>query len=90
MPSGDGDTHSVGTIVATNWFPAAAGALVMVGALAAGASAASTDVTVQTPASLAVVAERVRMMEWPPLEEALVRAGLEPPPHVRVTLVSED
>ena len=62
----------------------------MAGALATGASAALMDVTVRAPASLAVVAERVRMMEWPPLEDALVRAGLEPPSHVRVTLVAED
>ena len=76
--------------MATNWFCAAAGALVMVGVLATGASAASMDVTVRAPASLSVVAERVHMMDWPPLEEALVRAGLEPPPRVRVTLVAED
>ena len=48
------------------------------------------DVTVRAPASLEVVAERVRAMEWPALEQALVRAGLEPPPRVRVTLVGED
>jgi hypothetical protein len=62
----------------------------MVGALATSARAASMDVTVRAPASLTGVAERVRTMEWPPLEEALVRAGLEPPPRVRVTLVAED
>ena len=48
------------------------------------------DVTVRAPASLTAMAERVRDVEWPPLEEALVRAGLEPPPRVRVTLVGED
>jgi hypothetical protein len=69
---------------------AAAGALVMAGALTTGARAAAMDVTVRAPESLTVVAERVRTMEWPPLEEALVRAGLEPPPRVRVTLVGED
>jgi len=62
----------------------------MIGALATGARAASMDVTVRAPASLTSVAERVRTMEWPRLEEALVRAGLQPPPRVRVTLVGED
>lgn len=71
-------------------YGAAAAALVVVGALAADASAGSIDVTVQAPASLEAMAERVRDVEWPPLEEALVRAGLEPPPRVRVTLVGED
>jgi len=62
----------------------------MVGALATDASAGSMDVTVRAPPSLEAMAERVRDVEWPPLEEALVRAGLEPPPRVRVTLVGED
>src|SRR5688572_14640725 len=61
-------------IVGTNWsrawrrerLYAAAGALVMAGVLATGARAASMDVTVRAPASLAVVAERVRTMEWSP------------------------
>jgi hypothetical protein len=67
-----------------------AGVLVMIGVLAVDASAASMEVTVRAPASLSAVAERVRTMEWPPLEAALLRAGLEPPPQVRVTLVGED
>jgi hypothetical protein len=62
----------------------------MVVTLATEASTASMDVTVRAPASLTAVAERVRTMDWAPLEEALVRAGLEPPPRVRVTLVGED
>jgi hypothetical protein len=61
----------------------------MVGALATKADARSMNLTVEAPASLAAVAERVRAMEWQPLEEALVRAGLQPPQHVRVTLVEE-
>ena len=52
-------------------YGAAAGALVVVGALATGARAASMDVTVRAPASLAVVAERVRDVEWPPLEDVM-------------------
>lgn len=62
----------------------------MVVTLATEAGTASMDVTVRAPASLTAVAERVRTMDWAPLEEALVRAGLEPPPRVRVTLVGED
>jgi hypothetical protein len=62
----------------------------MVVTLATEAGTASMDVTVRAPASLTAVAERVRRMDWAPLEEALVRAGLEPPPRVRVTLVGED
>jgi len=69
---------------------AAAGALLVVGALATTAGAAPLDVAVRAPASLAPVADRVRAMEWSPLEDALIRAGLEPPPRVRVTLVAED
>ena len=64
--------------------------MIVLSPLVRNADAAAMDVAVRAPASLDVVAERVRAMEWPALEEALVRAGLEPPPRVRVTLVAED
>ena len=48
------------------------------------------DLTVDAPASLAPVAERVRRLDREPLARALARAGLELPPQIRVTLIDED
>lgn len=67
-----------------------AAALVLVGALAFDAGATPMEVTIEGAPSLAATAERIRTMEWPPLAEALVRAGLDPPRRVHVTLIGED
>jgi hypothetical protein len=48
------------------------------------------DLTVETPATLAPAAERVRRVDRQPLAEALTRAGLTIPPEIRVTLIAED
>jgi hypothetical protein len=48
------------------------------------------DLTVETPASLAPVADRVRHVDRQQLVGALVRAGLNIPPQIRVTLIAED
>jgi hypothetical protein len=48
------------------------------------------DLTVETPASLAPAAERVRRVDRQQLAAALARAGLTLPPEIRVTLVAED
>lgn len=48
------------------------------------------DLTVETPASLAPAAERVRRMDRQPLAEALARAGLAIPPEIRVTVIAEE
>ncbi len=48
------------------------------------------DLSVETPASLAPAADRVRRVDRQPLAEALARAGLNVPPEIRVTLIAED
>jgi len=48
------------------------------------------DLTVETPASLAPAADRVRRVDRQQLAEALARAGLTIPPPIRVTLIAED
>ena len=48
------------------------------------------DLTVEAPASLAPVANRVSRMDRQQLSDALARAGLKIPPHIRVTLIAED
>jgi hypothetical protein len=48
------------------------------------------DLTVETPASLAPVADRVRHVDRQQLVGALARAGLNIPPQIRVTLIAED
>jgi hypothetical protein len=48
------------------------------------------DLTVETPASLAPAADRVRRIDRQQLAEALARAGLNLPPQIRVTLIAED
>jgi len=48
------------------------------------------DLTVEAPASLAPVADRVSRMDRQQLSDALARAGLKIPPHIRVTLIAED
>src|SRR5262245_57007059 len=48
------------------------------------------DLTVEAPASLAPVADRVRRMDRQQLTEALARVGLTMPPQIRVTLIAED
>jgi hypothetical protein len=71
------------------------GAAVVTVMLLAGASTVARqggelDLTVEAPASLAPVADRVRRMDRAPLAQALARAGLELPPWIRVTLINED
>jgi len=51
---------------------------------------AELDLTVEAPASLAPVADRVRHVDRQQLAGALARAGLNIPPQIRVTLVAED
>jgi hypothetical protein len=46
--------------------------------------------TVETPASLAPAADRVRRVDRQQLAEALARAGLTIPPEIRITLIAED
>jgi hypothetical protein len=46
--------------------------------------------TVETPASLAPAAERVRRFDRQQLAAALARAGLTIPPEIRVTLIAQD
>jgi hypothetical protein len=46
--------------------------------------------TVETPASLAPAAERVRRVDRKQLTEALTRAGITTPSEIRVTLIAED
>jgi len=46
--------------------------------------------TVETPPSLAPVADRVRHVDRQQLAGALARAGLHIPPQIRVTLIAED
>ena len=48
------------------------------------------DLTIDTPASLAHVADRVRDIDWPDLASALARAGLRVPPRIHLTLIPED
>lgn len=48
------------------------------------------DLTVEAPASLAPVADRVRRMDRRQLTEALARVGLSMPAQIRVTLIAED
>ena len=48
------------------------------------------DLTVEAPASLAPVAERVRRMNREQLAKALARVGLKMPLQIRVTLIAED
>jgi len=48
------------------------------------------DLTVEAPASLAPVADRVRRLDREPLAAALARVGLAMPPQIRVTLIAED
>ena len=48
------------------------------------------DLTVETPASLAPAADRVRHVDRQQLAEALARAGLNIPPQIHVTLIAED
>jgi hypothetical protein len=71
------------------------GASVCVAAvLLASASLASQhgemDLTVETPASLAQVADRVRDVDRQQLAGALARAGLNIPPRIHVTLIPEN
>ncbi len=51
---------------------------------------AELDLTVEAPASLAPVADRVRHVDRQQLVGALARAGLNIPPQIRVTLIAED
>jgi len=48
------------------------------------------DLTVETPASLAQVADRVRHVDRQQLAGALARAGLNIPPQIHVTLIPEN
>jgi hypothetical protein len=48
------------------------------------------SLTVDTPPSLAPVADRVRHVDRQQLAAALARAGLHIPPQIRVTLIAED
>ena len=48
------------------------------------------DVTVEASAALAQIADRVRDIDRQQLAEALARAGLNVPPRIHVTLISED
>ncbi len=48
------------------------------------------DLTVDTPASLAPAADRVRRVDRRQLAEALASAGLTVPPQIYITLIAED
>ncbi len=72
--------------------PSRVGAVVLVVLLLVTASGllsqgAETALTIDTPPSLAPVAERVRRIDRQPLAAALARAGLRVPPQIRVTLI---
>jgi hypothetical protein len=51
---------------------------------------AELNLTVETPASLAAVADRVRRIDRQQLAGALARAGLTIPPPIHVTLIADD
>ena len=66
-------------------------ALLLVGSAAIVVSqGGGMDLTVETPASLAQVAEHVRQVNRQQLAEALARAGLNIPPQIHITLIPED
>lgn len=64
--------------------------LVVAVALAAATPAAAQELTVEAPASLSAVAERIRRVDQQQLASDLTNAGLELPPAIRVTLIAED
>ena len=53
-------------------------------------AAATADITVDAPSSLAAAAERVRAVDLERLDAALMRAGLTRPAQVQITLIPED
>jgi hypothetical protein len=58
--------------------------------LSASAAAAEWTLTVVAPVSLEPTAQRIRNLDAQPIADALQHAGLELPPRVHVTLISED
>jgi hypothetical protein len=66
-------------------------AIVVMAALVSLWPAASiADITIESPPSLAVTAQRIRNVDLALLGQALARAGLELPSPIQVTLVPED
>ncbi len=61
--------------------------VLMVGA---GAAASDIEIWVKAPSALASVAARIRQIDRSSLLDALVRAGLDVPPAVTITLIPED
>ena len=59
-------------------------------ALSAPSAAAEWTLTVVAPVSLEPAAQRIRNLDAQPIADALQHAGLELPPRVHVTLMSED
>jgi hypothetical protein len=74
--------NGIGAVLATVMLLAGASGFVRQGG--------ELDLTVETPASLAPAADRVRRLDRRPLTDALSRAGLELPPEIRITLIAED
>jgi hypothetical protein len=66
------------------------GAIIIVAAMAAGVTHAAVDVSIEAPASLSGVAERIRAMRPDVVARALSQAGLELPDAVRIVLVDRD
>src|SRR5688572_27780235 len=64
--------------------------VVMAALLAVPETAAGIELTIDAPPSLMAVATRIRNVDEQPLADALARAGLELPPRVHVTLISEN
>jgi hypothetical protein len=69
------------------WLPVALLALLTA---AAGAGAQQLPLEIETPPSLEPIAARIREIDRDRLIDALDRAGLAAPPHVRITLIPED
>ena len=71
-----------------------AGVLITIVVLASASDIArqrgALELTVEAPASMAAVADRVRRLDREPLAQALAGAGLDVPPQIRVTLIAED
>ena len=80
----------VGTVVSTVVATVITGALLLAAAPGVGSQQGEMDVTVEAPASLGQVADRIRHIDRLPLSAALARAGLAIPPQIHVTLVRDD